>query len=73
MKFLGLAVPDGQGLSAFDDLVAVWRVKENTRFQNYRARFTILQTEFVEKEWLEALVSDNSDAIAHFAPESWKK
>lgn len=42
VRFLGLAVPGGPDIENFDDLVAVWRSSEGLRFQNYRARFTIL-------------------------------
>src|SRR2546421_597900 len=45
MRFLGLACPGGQSISALDDLVAVWRVKGDARFQNYRATLTILREE----------------------------
>src|SRR4030095_9182817 len=37
MRFLGLACPGGEGVSALEDLVAVWRIKGESRFQNYRA------------------------------------
>src|SRR5262249_27438549 len=47
MRFLGLACPGGEGVSALDDLVAVWRVKGTDRFQNYRATFTVLREEAV--------------------------
>lgn len=57
MKFLGIAAPGAQGLSATEDLVAVWKIREGQRFQNYRSIFTILKEEVVKKEWLEDLVS----------------
>jgi Restriction endonuclease AspBHI N-terminal/Restriction endonuclease len=72
MKFLGLAVPGAQGLSAVDDLVAVWKLSEDQRFQNYRSIFTILQEEIISKNWLEDLVSGLSPIDSKFCPSSWK-
>jgi Restriction endonuclease AspBHI N-terminal len=42
VRFLGLAVPGAPDVQSYDDLVAVWRTNAGLRFQNYRARFTIL-------------------------------
>ena len=56
MKFLGLAAPGGQGISSVDDLVAVWKIKDKKRFQNYRSIFTILNEGEISKLWLEDLV-----------------
>src|SRR5205823_3336856 len=52
MKFLGLACPGAPGISALEDLVAVWRVKGTDRFQNYRSTFTVLKEETVPSTWL---------------------
>jgi hypothetical protein len=42
LMFLGLAVPGVSEHPASDDLVAIWRMSNGLRFQNYRARLTIL-------------------------------
>lgn len=42
MNFLGLGVPGASDLDSAEELVAIWRTAEGKRFQNYRARFTIL-------------------------------
>jgi hypothetical protein len=42
MIFLGLAVPGASDLDASEELVAIWRTAGGQRFQNYRARFTVL-------------------------------
>ena len=73
MRFLGLAAPGAQGLSAYEDLVAVWRVKGKTRFQNYRSIFTILKTDVIDKAWLHDLVEGISPANSQYCPEVWKK
>jgi hypothetical protein len=42
MIFLGLAVPGASDLDSSEELVAIWRTAGGQRFQNYRARFTVL-------------------------------
>lgn len=73
MRFLGLACPGGPNVSSLEDLVAVWRVKEDRRFQNYRAIFTILKEERVTKAWLEDMVSRISPADSVHCPAMWKQ
>ncbi|MEY9353393.1 hypothetical protein ABIF65_007765 [Bradyrhizobium japonicum] len=57
VRFLGLAVPGGPDIENFDDLVAVWRSSEGLRFQNYRARFTILDVAEIPRVWIEDLIN----------------
>ena len=52
--FRGLAVP-GVEADPADDLVAIWRSKKGERFQNYRAKLTILDSGTVSREWIEAV------------------
>jgi hypothetical protein len=73
MRFLGLAAPGAEGLSAFDDLVAVYRVQEKTRFQNYRAMFSILKSDVIDKEWLEDLVRGVLPSSSKHCPQAWLK
>lgn len=73
MRFLGLVVPGAQGVSSFDDLVAVWRVKDRNRFQNYRSMFTVLKQDVVSKLWLEDLVNGINPAQSIHCPLPWKK
>ncbi|MGX9425255.1 MULTISPECIES: hypothetical protein [Bradyrhizobium] len=54
VRFLGLAIPGGPDIENFDDLVAVWRSSEGLRFQNYRARFTILDAAEIPRFWIDA-------------------
>lgn len=72
-RFLGLACPGGRGLSQLDDLVAVWRVADGQRFQNYRATFTVLREASVSKRWLEDLVKGHSGSESAWVPPSWKR
>jgi hypothetical protein len=50
--FLGLAVPGAQALTPMEDLVAIWKIADNQRFQNYRASLTILDVASVARAWL---------------------
>lgn len=52
VRYLGLAAPGGPGLGT-DDLVAVWRSSGGSRFQNYRARFTVLDAGEIPRQWVE--------------------
>ena len=72
MRFLGLACPGYPGLSGLEDLVAVWRVQGVERFQNYRARFTILQTETVPHAWLQDLVNGVAARDSAQCPAEWR-
>jgi len=52
MTYLGLAVPGTPVLTAMEDLVAVWKIADGQRFQNYRASLTILDIPRVSHDWL---------------------
>ena len=58
-RFLGLAVPGAHQVQPTDDLVAVWRTKEGSRFQNYRAMFTVLNAAQVPRTWIESVLDGN--------------
>lgn len=53
VRFLGLAVPGGTNLAAAEGLVAIWRTARGRRFQNYRARFAILDAPVLPRDWLD--------------------
>jgi len=65
-------VPGAPGVTANEDLVAVWRSGDTRqRFQNYRALFSILDVPIVTRAWLEDLfrgVRNGSNA-----PKSWSR
>ncbi len=71
MVFVGLAVPGTTDIRAAEDLVAVWKVDHNRRFQNYRARFTILDVPVVTRAWLTALADARGDT-PDLAPPAWR-
>lgn len=72
MRFLGLACPGAEGLSGLEDLVAVWRVQGQLRFQNYRSVFTILKVASVPHAWLQDLVDGARPAESPHCPEAWR-
>lgn len=69
VQFKGLAVPGFQGLSATEDLVAVWKSSDGQRFQNYRSTFTILDAPVVSRAWIADLAIGNPNT--NNAPKAW--
>ena len=67
--FLGLAVPGTADLRASEDLVAIWKVSKGRRFQNYRARFTILDVSLLPRAWIEDIIDGNPHSSN--APKVW--
>lgn len=68
--FLGLAVPGNQELDATEDLTALWKIKDGMRFQNYRAKFTILKVDKISKAWLEEV--KKGDPFSPGCPRAWQ-
>jgi hypothetical protein len=69
VQFKGLAVPGFPGLSATENLVAVWKSSDGQRFQNYRAVFTVLDVAVVRRAWILDLAEGNS--ASEHAPKAW--
>ncbi len=69
MIFLGLAVPGTADLRAAEDLVAVWKSSKGRRFQNYRARFTILDVATISRAWIRDIIAGKSQTSN--APSPW--
>lgn len=70
-RFLGLAVPGTANLHASEDLVAIWRTSNGQRFQNYRARFTILDVAMISRAWIRDIVQ--RQICSPSAPAAWMK
>lgn len=70
VQFKGLAVPGFPGLSATEDLVAIWKSTDGQRFQNYRSTFTILDASVVTKAWIADLAAGSSNTKN--APKAWQ-
>ena len=71
VAFLGLAVPGTADLRASDDLVAVWRISEGSRFQNYRALFAVLDAPSIPRAWIEDIIAGSPHSSN--APSAWLK
>lgn len=70
VRFLGLAVPGAQNLNSNQDLVAVWKMKNGRRFQNYQAKFTILDCQEISKQWINDVIEGNFLTVN--CPLAWK-
>lgn len=70
VMFRGIAVPGAAGVVTGDDLVAVWRARDGSRFQNYRATFTILNASVVTATWLQAV--RGGDALSPECPPAFR-
>ena len=52
-------VPGASNLSQKEDLTAVWNSKSGKRFQNYRAKFSVLNVARISREWLKDIINGN--------------
>ena len=71
VTFLGLAVPGTSDVRVSEDLVAIWKLASGGRFQNYRARFTIVDAPQITRIWINDILSGNPHTSN--APKLWKK
>jgi hypothetical protein len=71
VQFLGLAVPGASDLDASEELVAIWRIAGGERFQNYRARFTVLDASAISRAWIDSIISGQRND--HLAPDAWRR
>ncbi|MFI7114783.1 restriction endonuclease [Nonomuraea sp. NPDC050227] len=71
IRFRGLLAPGGAALTSDDELQAIWRSTRGIRFQNYRARFTVLDVPKIERAWIMDLVS--GDPLGPNCPPPWRK
>ncbi|MGO9158266.1 restriction endonuclease [Mycobacterium sp.] len=72
-RFRGLLAPGAETLGADDDLNAIWRSKQGFRFQNYRAKFTVLNVDSVPRVWINLLVNGVRPAEATGCPPAWRE
>jgi hypothetical protein len=72
VQFKGLSVPGHPGLSATEDLVAVWKTSGGRRFQNYRSVFTILDVGVIERTRLRGFIAGQAGRPSD-APEVWNQ
>ena len=67
--FKGLAVPGALATPSGGDLVAIWRMAQGERFQNYRAIFTILDEALVTRQWIDDILRGNP--VGGSCPDGW--
>jgi hypothetical protein len=70
VRFRGLLAPGSDRLSGEEDLVAVWRTTTGVRFQNYQARFTVLDTPSVTRAWIDQLIA--AQPLGSHCPAAWR-
>ena len=70
-QFRGLVVPGGIGVTSDDQLNAIWRTKGGSRFQNYRALFTVLNVPEISRQWIADLMLGKDKLLK--APESYSR
>jgi hypothetical protein len=69
--FRGVLAPGAPDLGADEDLVAVRRSRQGKRFQNYRAKFTVLDIGTAPRAWLTDVLS--ADPLSANCPASWRR
>ena len=70
VRFRGLLAPGSDRTSGEEDLVAVWRTTGGQRFQNYRARFTVLDAGGVTRRWIGELSA--GEPLGSSCPPAWR-
>jgi Restriction endonuclease AspBHI N-terminal/Restriction endonuclease len=69
--FRGVLAPGAAELTADEDLVAVWRNRQGKRFQNYRAKFTVLDIATAPRAWLTDVLA--GDPLSDNCPAPWRR
>ena len=69
--FRGLLAPGSPRLSPEEELVAVWRTTAGSRFQNYRAHFTVLDLPIVRRGWIDQII--DGDPLGSACPAVWRR
>ncbi len=72
VRFRGLLAPESARLNPDEELTAIWRSKNGLRFQNYRAKFTVLDVATVSRTWLTA-ISGGAQTTTEGCPEPWRE
>lgn len=54
-----------------EDLIAIWKTKNNQRFQNYKAIFTLLPVQTITRRWIDDIATGNK--LSQNSPEEWRE
>lgn len=68
-KFRGLAVPGDRLENQSEDLIALWKIRNGNRFQNYKATFTVLDVNQIPRAWISDL--EAGDFLTENTPDPW--
>lgn len=69
VRFRGLLAPGAAALSSDEDLQAIWRSTGGVRFQNYRARFSVLNVPKISRAWINEMLA--GDPLGPNCPPQW--
>jgi len=69
MVFRGMIIPKTNEVSNSEELISVWRSTLGQRFQNYRARFTVLDSSEIDLQWVRSVIEGNERS--DLAPVAW--
>ncbi|MBU8833313.1 hypothetical protein [Mycolicibacterium goodii] len=72
VRFRGLLAPGVAGSSIDSDLHAVWRESPGGKFENYQARFTLLNVMTVSRAWIDAVANGIEPLEAPGCPCPWR-
>ncbi|MGK5501141.1 restriction endonuclease [Streptomyces sp. URMC 125] len=70
VRFRGLMAPGGPNMAPDDELAAIWRTTGGRRFQNYRARFTVLDHARIPRTWLQHVL-EGGTPLEGGCPPAW--
>lgn len=69
--FKGILVPGHYKYLENEDLIAIWKTKDNQRFQNYKAVFTLLPTQIITRMWIDDIIVGNK--FSSNCPNDWRE
>jgi hypothetical protein len=71
MIFRGMIIPKTNEVANSEELISVWRSSYGQRFQNYRARFTVLDATEIDLRWIRSILEGIE--LVDLAPEAWRR
>lgn len=71
VQFVGLAAPGATTIDSNNDLVAIWKLNKGKRFQNYQAKFTILDVQLISKSWITDIKAGK--LLSSNCPKAWQQ
>lgn len=69
MVFRGMIIPKTNEFANSEEIISVWRSSYGERFQNYRARFTVLNATEIDLQWIKSVIE--GDELIELAPPAW--